>query len=244
MVCVNTSEEEGVPMSNIVMYFINWNDAFYLPFISRHYGRFCSKIVMYDNHSDDGSQRIGKQLGFEVRTFGMRGVLNDQHYLDVKNHCWKEQRGHADYVIVCDADEFLYLPEGMSLTSSAPQVKGYNIISDHLPKKEMGELCWGSPDDSYSKQVIFSPDRIREINFVHGCHRNNMVGDITSHDQLELRHMRMIGGFDRIWARHRTYARRMSQFNRQHRMGHHYLVSRDQKKFEWHTLISKSEKLW
>ena len=63
-----------------------------LPFLKIHYGSFCNKIVMYDNYSTDGSVNFAKKLGFEVRTFGKKGELNDQYYLDVKNNCWKEEK--------------------------------------------------------------------------------------------------------------------------------------------------------
>ena len=110
----------------IVVYFINFNDSFYIPFLAKHYGAFCQKIIMYDNHSTDNSVAIAISLGIEVRLFGQFGQLNDQHYLDVKNHCWKEQRGHADYVIVVDADEFVCIG---NLIGSAPKVTGYDMMS-------------------------------------------------------------------------------------------------------------------
>lgn len=228
----------------IVLYFINWNDSFYLPFIKEHYGKFCEKIVMYDNFSSDGSYGIAKQLGFEVRTFGTRGQLNDQDYLNVKNHCWKECRGKGiEYVIVCDADEFLTLP--WKLTCSAPRVIGFNMISDKLPIRNIeDEISTGLSSEDYSKQIIFSPDRITEINYVHGCHRNNKIGDISQHDVCKMYHYRMIGGIDRILERHAEYRKRMSDFNKKHNMGFHYLHDDNAKRNEWNDLQSKAVQLW
>lgn len=232
---------------NIICYFINYNDSFYLPFLAKHYGKFCSKIIMFDNYSSDNSVQIAQSLGFEVRFFGQRGQLNDQHYLDVKNHCWKEQRGKGvDYVIVCDADEFICIDH--LLHGSIPKVVGYNMISDTLPVEDVLEIKTGAYSESYSKQAIFCPDALHEINFVHGCHKNNLVIVDPSVNlyvsACRLLHYRQIGGIDRMLQRHAEYRTRMSRFNLQHNMGHHYLHSDDAKRNEWNALKESATVLW
>lgn len=234
-----------------VLHFINWNDSYYLPFIKKHYGTFCHKIVMYDQHSTDGSVHIAKHLGFEIRTFGHADTLNDQWYLDVKNNCWKEQRGKCDYVIVCDVDEFLVID---NLKGTLPVVHGYNMISDDLPKHDIFEVSTGAESENYSKQVIFSPDHIEEINFVHGCHRNNVRGNLVRSGHCRLFHYRQIGGVQRIIDRHSVYRARLSKFNLKHNMGHHYgrpemtedeiQAFNNQKKEEWTFLQQQARKLW
>jgi hypothetical protein len=223
----------------IHLFFINWNDSFYLPFIKQNY-HYCEKIVMMDNHSGDNSVSLAKSLGMEVRTFGQMGQLNDQHYLDVKNHVWKESRESADYVIVCDADEFL-IGDVSKLTSSLPKVQGYNMVSDSL---DLPTINTGYEDQNYSKRIIFDPKRINEINYVHGAHKCNPQGNITEHDQLSLYHYRCIGGFQRLYERHLLYQNRMSKFNRKHGMGHHYLVTEAQKRIEWNHMKEKAYELY
>ena len=218
-------------MPNIFLYFINFNDSFYLPFIKKHYA-FCSRIIMYDNHSTDDSVKIATRLGFDVRKFGTPGQLNDQHYLEVKNNCWKEDRKFADYVIVCDADEFIW-GDISKLTSSLPTIEGFNMVSRDLPVNDITELKMGHSSAPYSKAIIFDPKRIKDINYVHGCHECNPQGEITRDDRLKLLHYRMIGGLPRLLERHHEYRQRLSKFNLQHNMGHHYLHSDEQKKLEW-----------
>lgn len=225
----------------IKLYFINWNDSYYLPFIKKHYGEFCQRIVMYDNHSTDNSVRLAKSLGFEVRPFGTRGELNDQTYLDIKNHCWKEERTLSDYVIVCDADEFLVID---ILKGTAPAVRGYNMISDHLPVNDIFEVNTGEESEGYSKQIIFSPSHIKEINFVHGCHRNNMTGMVLKAGACRLFHFRQIGGIDRLIGRHYEYRKRMSTFNKRHRMGFHYLHDDSARREEWKVLQESARKIF
>lgn len=212
----------------ITLYFINFNDSFYFKFIQRHYGKFCQRIVMYDNHSTDDSVKIAESLGFEVRPFGVPGMLNDQHYLTVKNKCWKEEQGKGvDYVIVCDADEFV-VP--YRLGGSAPVVNGFDMISETLPNYSIFEVNTGDPSVSYSKQAIFSPDRVEEIHYVHGCHKHNMIAmpdgegrmPITRDGVCALYHFRKIGGVDRLIKRHEEYRPRLSEFNVKYKMGFHY----------------------
>lgn len=228
----------------IVLYFINWNDSFYLPFIKEHYGKFCERIVMCDNYSTDGSVELAIKLGFEVRNFGYSGQLNDQSYLDVKDHVWKECRGKGiDYVIVCDADEFLMPP--INLTCSIPHVIGYNMVSDELPERNiMKEIRTGSYSEQYSKEVIFSPDKITEIRYGHGCHINHKEGEITQHNTCYLYHYRMIGGVDRLIERHAVYRKRLSAFNLKFQMGSHYLHEDNAKRDEWEHLQSLAIELW
>lgn len=226
-------------------YFINYNDIFYLPFFHKHYSSFCEKITMYDQFSNDGSRELAAELGIEVRDFGRRGQLNDQWYLDVKNQCWKECRNKGiDYVIVVDIDEFLKLPA--ALTGSFPRVIGYNMISEQLPVHDIFEINTGEISESYSKQAIFNPDQITEINYVHGCHKHNAVGNFVTGPGLTCRlyHMRMIGGVERLIERHEMYLRRLSSFNRQHKMGFHYEHPPHAKREEWTFLTSKAQQLW
>lgn len=200
---------------------------------------------MYDNYSTDGSVELAKSFGFEVRTFGRMGVLNDQHYLDVKNECWKEQIGKSvNYVIVVDADEFVFIDDLTESDGSAPVVSGFNMISNILPVDEITEINTGSESESYSKQAIFNPDLITNINYVHGCHKNRMTGHIIRKGHCRLLHFRQIGGIDMILKRHAEYRKRMSKFNLDHGMGIHYLHSDEQKITEWNELLKNARKLW
>lgn len=230
----------------IHLFFINWNDAFYIPHIKENY-HYCEKIVMFDNYSTDNSCQIAQSLGMEVRKFGKSGQLNDQHYIDVKDQCWKESRELADYVIVCDADEFLK-GDIMSLTSSLPKVQGYNFVSESM---DLPNVNTGYPDEQYSKRIIFDPKRIEEIGYVHGAHVCKPKGDISDHDQLSLHHYRALGGWRRLYERHRDYCKRMSPFNRKHNMGHHYLaaeqeerVAKDLKRKEFEIMMERSTVLF
>jgi hypothetical protein len=207
---------------------------------------------MYDQYSTDGSIELAKSLGIEVRHFGRAGVLNDQWYLDVKNNCWKECRGKGiNYVIVADADEFVLLPRNekmeVILADVFPTVKGCDMISNDLPVNDIFEIKTGYESEQYSKQAIFSPDFVTEINYVHGCHKNNAViaqNHSVCVDNVYLYHYRQIGGVQRIIDRHALYRNRLSEFNKKHKMGFHYEHSDNAKRDEWEFNMGRAKELW
>lgn len=234
----------------VALYFINWNDSFYFPFLNAHYGAFCDKIVMYDNQSDDQSHKIAGEFGWEVREFG-NGELNDYHYLEVKNHCWKECRSKGyDYVIVCDADEFIVPPK--DTTHPFPNVTGYNMISETLPVSNIFEINTGEISKHFSKQAIFNPDKVLEINYLGGCHTNKAIVkqihkfktySLPQH-QAQLYHFRNIGGIDRKLARHKEYIKRFSAYNYAKGSGAEYLIADEKKCEDWNQCMQKAEVLF
>jgi len=201
---------------------------------------------MYDNHSTDDSVDIAKWLGFEVRTFGKPDVLDDREYLKIKNNCWKEEREKADYVIVCDADEFLYHHEILNYLEYRcpffPKTTGYNMISNQLPKNNIFEITTGTPDSQYSKSVIFEPNFVQEINFDFGCHRN-FANVKETESELLLLHYRYIGGVERLIERHKQYAARMSNYNKKLQLGFQYLHSEEAKRKEFEYYETQSYNL-
>lgn len=229
-------------------YFINWNDSYYLPFIKRHYGSFCERIIMYDNYSTDHSVELASSLGMEVRQFGNPGELHDAEYIKVKDNCWKEARGQADFVIVCDADEFLAHPQLVEKLKkykkrgiTLPRTKGFDMISEDLPIDNIFEIKTGFRNSKFNKPIIFDPNLIEEINFNYGSHNHKPKGKISkSWGSLRLYHFRMIGGFDRLRIRHEEYLIRLSEFNRQKNFGKEYWMDEASKKKEWDSKMKKA----
>lgn len=213
-------------------FIIGWNIEQTIQFTIRHYSKFCDRIVYFDNHSDDASRLIAMNFGADVRLFGTVGELNDQAYLDVKNSCWKSSR--ADWVIVVDDDEILYEPPKPTERGTIMRTQGFEIFSHQMPVDSYMELTEGVLNDNYSKQVCFRPSQILDINYVYGCHVSRPSGNVIwSEDTLFLLHYRSIGGPERLIERHRSYLPRLSEFNKQWRLGHHYSIEEDKKRKEW-----------
>lgn len=232
---------------NIEVHILCWNEMEILPFVIKHYQKFCGHIIIYDNYSTDTSQLIAESMGCDVKRFGRKGELDDMSYLAVKNNCWKGSK--ADYVIVCDADEILIINASDSLellTSSATifKTQGWQIQSDEMPVNEITEITKGWPFSNYSKSVIFDPKAIKEINYKPGAHECSPVGHVIYSDEtLYLLHYKNIGGVERLLKRNREYAKRMSYNNRKNGYGIHYLEPEMQTRKEWEERIAKSKQL-
>lgn len=238
---------------NIDCYFLNWNEGAGIILTIRHYQSFCRKVIVYDNYSDDGSDVIAASCGCEVRKFGTPGVLDDFAYLEVKNHAWKGS--DADLVIVCDCDEILHhsdlaavLDMEQKRGATLFRTQGYNMFSNKVPRGTYLETQTGIPDGTYSKCLIFDPKAIREINYLPGCHVARPEGRVeVSLTTLPVLHYRCIGGFQRMLDRHTLYNNRLSERNKQWKMGNYGWVTDplqvEAKRVEFAELLKSSKVL-
>jgi glycosyltransferase involved in cell wall biosynthesis len=223
----------------IETFIITWNEEETIHLTLKHYLKF-GKVNIYDNYSTDNTVAIAEKMGAFVQSFGKKGVLDDKEYLKIKNNVWKDSK--ADYVIVCDSDEILQIDESFierELNKGVTIFKtwGWNVFSNKMPKKNWSEIKTGFHDPNFSKQIIFCP-KLQGINYVYGCHVCNPQGDVRySNTVLPLFHYRNVGGSERLVKRHSQYRKRMSDFNKRLRLGHHYLVEENKKKKEWERLL-------
>lgn len=221
------------------VYALCWNEAFILPYFLRHYLEFCERIVFFDNQSDDGSLEIIRSADkTEVRTYDTGGRLSDLQYLRIKNECWKEARGEADFVIVCDADEFLYAPDPLEYLKAAReagcailQPVGYEMMSSELPKRDgrlHQEVSRGYRSRWMDKMCAFQPGMLDEIGYAPGCHAARPLPAQArvhrSDGELKLLHFRFLGPAYTI-ERYTRRAARLSEINNAMGWGSHYRSS-------------------
>lgn len=228
-----------------------------MPFVIKHYQKFCDRIIIYDNHSTDGSAEMAKSLGCEVIPFGSK-FFDDQINMELKNSCWKGSQ--SDWVIVADFDEILcnsdfneYSVRDAIWYSTLYQCLlndkntifktiGWQIMSEEMPKDDLLEITNGYRFDNYSKNIIFNPKAIKEVNFGPGAHICNPVGDVAwSSENLYVLHYKHIGGVERTIKRYKEYQKRMSKLNRAKGWGSHYNRTPSSIRQEWNQrmLISK-----
>lgn len=218
---------------------IAWNESETIHLTIKHYQKFCSKIIIYDNFSDDNTREIAEAIGCEVKLFGVKGVLSDVEYTKIKNNCWKGST--ADWVIVCDADEILDFRLPTDQTCTILKTFGWNVFHEDVPRETWLEIKTGFHDPNYSKYVCFRPSKIKEINYVHGCHVAKPIGNVIfSEIIIPLFHYRNVGGPDRLIKRHAMYRPRMSQHNLKWNMGGHYLHDDERRRKEWTEQYNKS----
>jgi glycosyltransferase involved in cell wall biosynthesis len=192
------------------------------------------RIVIFDNGSTDGSVEIiqshPKVQGYH---FDTAGRIRDDIYLQIKNFAWKTSRRVADFVIVCAMDEFLYHPDIAGLLQSLledgytiTKPVGFEMVSDSLPKSDgmiYDEIRAGVPSEKFSKSILFSLNAIEEIGYLPGCHECNPTGSVRFYasDALKLLHYKHLS-LDYVLTRTRMYRERLSDFNRNARLGYEY----------------------
>jgi hypothetical protein len=218
-----------------------------IPFFVKHYGRFADSITVYDNHSTDGTAEVAKKLGCAVVPFGEPGVLDERHLLGVKSTCWKGST--ADFVVVCDVDEFLIVTpddlkrwkhDGVTWVVS----HGYQMYSNEMPRVDMLEITRGVSSHDYSKAVLFSPKHIKETGYTFGCHHANPTGRVVHAPDFPLLcHYHNIGGVDRVMKRRMERAARFGPFNRANRFGRNYTKTPDVMRLEFNMGLTYSVEL-
>lgn len=232
---------------NVEAYVMCFNEEDTLPLTLSYYNSFCSKVVLLDNFSTDKSREIALlDFGCEVRLFGRQGVLDDREYTKLKNNVWKGSQ--ADFVIIVDADEILWhsdittqLIEAKRLGFSILETYGWQVFSNDVPRESWLEITTGFHDPNYSKLCIFDPKKVKEINYVHGCHVAKPVYDgCIMKPNLTLFHYRNVGGVHRLIERHALYRERLSDWNKRFNAGHHYTYDDDRRKKEWEEQLKKS----
>lgn len=226
-------------------FIICWNRESTIHLTINHY-RKLGRVILYDNFSDDRTRDIAEHLGADVRLFGRAGELDDQTYLDIKNHCWKNSA--ADWVIIVDDDEILYHPNleheltrGLMQGATIFHVQGFNIHSDLMPVNDWTDILIGEKNENYSKLCIFNPRNITDIRYRYGCHAASPTGNIIYHDtKLILLHYRDVGGVERLIERHNLYKSRLSETNKRYNLGHHYSESEAGKRKQWEEFTVRS----
>ena len=215
----------GIHHPVVHYYAVCWNEEKMLPFMFQHYETFVDKFFIYDNESTDKSADIiavnpnAKKISFQTEGF------EDEIQNTIKNECWKSSRGKADYVIVCDIDEFLYTPNIQEYLSnlqtsgiSMPLSQGFDMCNPQFPNYRTTPLLVeavksGVPNRDYSKCILFSPYKIVDVNYepgAHFCHPYGLINsDETPYYVLHYKYL----GVEYVLERTRQYRMRMSKDN-------------------------------
>lgn len=192
-----------------------YNEEFILPKFIHHYREYFDnpRITFFDNGSTDRSREIIQDMGCILKTYDTGGQLRDDAYLKIKNNAWKGSK--ADFVIVCDCDEFLEIPFEIDQKVTIINTKGYHMIGDLNSRM-------GVYDEKFCKHVCFSPKHIQEINYTPGCHSCKPVGNISgSKKQALLLHRKYISE-EHVYNKHKEYEKRLSEFNKKYEFGKEY----------------------
>jgi len=227
------------------VYVLCWNEEVLIPYFLDHYN-FAQQIIVYDNESDDDSiDLLSRDSRVEIRVNETRGKIRDDKYLEIKNNAWKDSRGKADYVIVCDMDEFLYHPDIADFLSFTSLMNytifrpvGYQMLGKPFAKKRGVKL------PSRDKTIMFNPNKIEEINYLAGAHECDPEGEIKlwKTDDLKMLHYQWLDLYYVI-AKYSRYSERLSDINLENDWGAHYLAKERELKRYYKNLVQLAKEI-
>lgn len=237
----------------IHLYTLCWNEMDILPFVIDYWKKIpVTKAVVYDNGSTDGSIEYLQQFDWiEVRHFETNG-MNDFTQKDIKNKCWKESKGVADYVIVCDMDECLFLSDGIKTfeymknngyTICLPQ--WYDFISEEIPIYTEGKLLHEISQRAYkgtSKCVLFDPNKINDINYTVGAHQHSPKGEIKYYTvpNIYILHINHHLSLEYLLNRYKRMDERLSNENKRSHLCIHYSFSEERLRKDYENSLKNS----
>jgi hypothetical protein len=212
----------------IEVFAICYNEEKLLPYFLRHYSSFCDHITIFDNQSTDSGPAICKaNPKVHLMSYDTNNEIRDDIYLEIKNNCWKNS--DADWVIICDIDEFVYHPDIRMLLQHMDEVTSirpnmYNMYSLKFPTTDeqiYTEVYLGVPGGA--KLNLFRPDQLIEINYDPGCHiakpeGNSITSEWTGIKTLHYRYLSK----EYVLSRNSSYYSRLSKINKENGWGYHY----------------------
>lgn len=168
----------------ITLITLAYNEAERLPFFLRHYSQFVDEIIVYYNvASTDNTYNLLKNNKLvKIIDYDTGGVFNEERNQLVKNTACEELGLNADWYIVCDADEYLYLdPKNLAIKTylqcfenervTLPKIRGYQMVGEEFPIddgiSQIYDHCkYGAYykklldtyDHTSSKQILFHKD--------------------------------------------------------------------------------------
>jgi glycosyltransferase involved in cell wall biosynthesis len=235
----------------VSIYTLTYNEEIMIDFFINHYRNLFPEceIIIFDNKSTDKTTQIAKSKNCKIIQFDTNDQISDSKYLDIKNNCWKESKNN--WVIVCDCDELIMinsqqLVEEEKNGTTLIDFIGYNMVntSNNPNKISLNEIDSGVRASAYDKMVMFNKNKIQEINYLHGCHKANPLGEIkTSKNKYKLLHYKFISK-KYIIDRYELFKKRLSEENILKKWGVHYLKEKDELSLIFDDIRKNSKKIY
>jgi hypothetical protein len=195
-----------IPKPVVHLHALCWNEELMLPFFFLHYDRFVDRYFIADHGSTDQSLAILKRHPkVSLRNF----ACSEASFVDSArahyDQCWKESRGIADWVIICNIDEHIHHPRLLAClrTCQARGVTiihplGFEMVSSSFPLPSIAlrhQVRLGMRSPAFDKPELFDPNRIQEINFEIGRHSANPEGQVYQDrsGRIRLFHYKYLG---------------------------------------------------
>ena len=219
----------------IDVYCLAHQEAKIMPYFMRHYSQFANVILM-EGHSTDKTVEIAESYGARIMKIDSNNQIDDDKWTNLKNNCWKESA--ADWVIVCDADEFVYHPNLLQILETTESTvfmpRLFNMFSREFPTTNgqiYEEIGYGR--EGGAKMNLFKPSQVSEINYAIGCHdakpldkSGNPIHPNISTPLMTL-HMRHLS-VEYVIAKNAYLFPRLSEINKKYSWGYHLAAQADE----------------
>jgi len=235
-------------MNKVWVYTIAYNESHFVGNFLTAY-KDAERIVVYDNMSTDNMvELLMKDPRVEIRKYDSNNQIRDDLYLEIKNHCWKEAKHKADWVIVVDFDEVfsrcrkigdqvvfdLDFSYAYNFNFDIIKPYAYNMMSSDAPLYTTDHpFKYANKGDAFWPEIKFAcfrPDRLKEINYGAGCHHADPIDAdgrrnvrVLMHPDFKMLHFKHFN-IDKYRERMTDYQSRMSKQNLDAGWGGHYLT--------------------
>jgi hypothetical protein len=176
------------------------NEIDILPFFLDYYLNFLKvdKIIFVDGGSDDGSVGLINSYGNKTEVINRdHGQYNEYLLMAERNTLWKSYKHDYDWIIVCDADEFLYHPNFRELLKNysnlgitIPNIKGYDMMSQEFPifqpSRYITEIITkGIRHEGLDKKIVFNPKKVN-MAYSFGSHYCFPEGEVIYNTKSDI----------------------------------------------------------
>lgn len=218
-------------------------------------------VIVYDNGSTDGClDELSKYNWIELRSFTSEGQ-NDIIQAQIKNTCWKEAKGKADFVIVSDFDEFLW--GDMASTLEYMKVNGCDVLGTYwyafcgesMPTYTPGKYLHQLVKRGYKQYInhmphykhlgkfmVINPNTIETMNWSVGNHICNPspAAKLYVTDKVTAFHVNKGLSEDYFVSRRKKMNSRLSDVNKQYGMCVEYGKSEQDSRDEYRKYVKES----
>jgi hypothetical protein len=211
-----------------------WNEERMLPFFFRHYDPVVDRYFIHDNGSTDRSlELLAAHPKVTVLPLELEGESLCQAAFEKVNDFWLCSRGQADWVAVCNIDEFFYHQDLAWYLAACRRrgitflpTRGYEMVSDTFPAPDHDlprTIRHGTRAPHYDKPSFFNPDAITHSGFGMARHTAAPRGRVLVPDRPEMvmLHYKNLG-LEYVRTRHAELGARMRELDRKKKWGFQY----------------------
>jgi hypothetical protein len=235
------------------VYTFCYNEMVILPFLVDYWKKYADHVYIYDNGSTDGSIEFLEKFDWiTVRTYETEGGKDNSKMKEIRNEFWKDSRGKADLVVVCDTDEVLC---GKNLRESLQKMLDeectickpiwYTFVSETKPVYETGKLL----HENYplamldkGKVLILDPNKITESGYGIGAHTCSPKGDVKYYEGGDIfcLHISSNLGIDYKLEKYKRANARRSPQDIKSKHGVHYAFSEERLRADYKKLLQRA----